>query len=384
MTKYPFIPLGEILTKSDDFVSIEPDEPYETVGILNRGRGLFRRPSVSGSETRYTKYNRLHAGQFVYCKLFAWEGALATVTPEFDGLFVSHEFPTFDIVEKRAIFGYIVHLARWSDLHTALSKQTSGMGSRRQRVNIDQLLSTLAPIPDIEEQQRIIERLDTILNRADAVQQLRTRFSSLQGSFNESLVNRVSEDAVETAYLGDALALERTPITIDPEAPYRVIGVKSFGKGIIHYPPTPGSDVSKLSYFKLPAEALLFSNIKAREGAISVTTETVARDYVASNRFLSYMPRDKRVNTSYLRHYFLSRRGLAQVSAASPCGADRNRTLGHKRFEALEIPLPPRPEQDRVARILDSLAERMSKVRADPALDALRPSILNAAFTGQL
>ena len=129
---------------------------------------------------------------------------------------------------------------------------------------------------------------------------------------------------------------------------------------------------------------MLLSNIKAWEGAISVSTEIVARDYVASNRFLSYMPRDGRINSSYLRHYFLSRRGLAQISAASPGGADRNRTLGRKRFEALEIPLPPRPEQDRVARILDSFAEQASKVHADPALDALRPSILNAAFRGQL
>ena len=35
--------------------------------------------------------------QFVYSKLFAWEGALAVVDSEFDGLFVSQEFPTFTI-----------------------------------------------------------------------------------------------------------------------------------------------------------------------------------------------------------------------------------------------------------------------------------------------
>jgi type I restriction enzyme S subunit len=184
--------------------------------------------------------------------------------------------------------------------------------------------------------------------------------------------------------VGEVVTLERTPIVIDPDVSYRVIGAKSFGKGIIHYPPALGDDISKLSYFKLPADALLLSNIKAWEGAISVTTETVARNYVASNRFLSYLPRDERANTSYLRHYFLSRRGLSQVSAASPGGADRNRTLGRSRFEALEIPLPSRAEQDRIARILDSLGERVRKVHADLALDALRPSILNAAFTGQL
>src|SRR5438270_11398433 len=102
MKKYPLTPLGEILVKSDDFTQIAPNENYKTAGILNRGRGLFERPTISGSNTRYTKYNRLHLGQFVYSKLFAWEGALATVTPEFDGLFVSHEFPTFDILDKRA------------------------------------------------------------------------------------------------------------------------------------------------------------------------------------------------------------------------------------------------------------------------------------------
>lgn len=255
---------------------------------------------------------------------------------------------------------------------------------RRKRTTPETLLATAVPFPDRDEQQRIAGKLDLLLGRVGTAQELRARFSSVQRNLNESLISRVSEEAAETVRSGDILTLERTPITLDPEARYRVIGVRSFGKGIIYYPSTLGGDVSKLSYFKLPADAILLSNIKAWEGAISVTTETVAQDYVASNRFLSYRPRDERMNTSYLRHYFLSRRGLAQISAASPGGADRNRTLGRKRFEALEIPLPPRAEQDRVARILDSFAERVSKVHADPALDALRPSILNAAFTGQL
>jgi type I restriction enzyme S subunit len=184
--------------------------------------------------------------------------------------------------------------------------------------------------------------------------------------------------------VGEVINLQRTPIALEHESTYRVIGAKSFGKGIIHYPPALGDEVSKLNYFKLPPDALLLSNIKAWEGAISVTTDTVARDYVASSRFLSYMPSDERANTSYLRHYFLSRRGLSQVSAASPGGADRNRTLGRSRFEALMIPLPPRAEQDRVARILDSLDERVKERQDAPDLGALRTSILNAAFTGQL
>ncbi|MGH3851208.1 MAG: restriction endonuclease subunit S, partial [Pseudonocardiaceae bacterium] len=279
---------------------------------------------------------------------------------------------------------YIGYLCQWPGFWKSLRKGSKGLGARRERVSADRLLEIKAPLPGLIEQRRIADKLDALLRRACTVQELRSRFSNLQSHLAESLIGEVSSTANKTAWVGEIVTLERSPIIIEPDVPYRVIGVKSFGKGIIYYPSVLGSDVSKLSYFKLPPDALLLSNIKAWEGAISVTTETEVHDYVASNRFLSYMPRDERVNTSYLRHYFLARQGLAQVSAASPGGADRNRTLGRKRFEALEIPLPPRAEQDRVVRILDSLVERVSKVHADPALDALRPSILNAAFTGQL
>ncbi|MGH3873347.1 MAG: restriction endonuclease subunit S [Pseudonocardiaceae bacterium] len=383
MSEYPERRLGDVIRLDIDEVSVSPNFTYEIAGVYSFGRGLFSRGPIQGTQTSYTKLNRLRNSSIVLSRLKAFEGAISLVNKEFDGSFLSSEFPTFS-ASVDTDGRYIGFLCQWPEFWKSLSKGSKGLGARRERVSVERLLEIKAPLPDLVEQQRVADKLDALLGRVDAVQELRASFSNLQGSLNESLVSRISEEAVETVQVGDVLALARTPITIDPEAPYHVIGVKSFGKGIIHYPSTLGSDVSKLSYFKLPADALLLSNIKAWEGAIGVTTETVARDYVASNRFLSYMPCDERVNSSYLRHYFLSHRGLAQVSAASPGGADRNRTLGRKRFEALEIPLPLRAEQDRVARILDSFAECVSKVHAGPALDALRPSILNAAFTGQL
>ncbi|MGH3854509.1 MAG: hypothetical protein ACRDR6_13640 [Pseudonocardiaceae bacterium] len=382
MTKYPQRPLGDALLRARQSIPVVDSENYRITGIFSFGKGFIKRDTIQGSETTYRSLTPLRTGQLVMSKLNAWEGAISVVTSDFDGSYVSPEYPVFDINQNFAHGDYIRHLVSWSTLWEKLTPRGSMV--RRKRTTPETLMATVVPLPDRDEQQRVGDKLDALLGRVNAVQELRASLSGLQRGFNESLVSRVSEEAGATVLSGDVLSLERTPTTIDPEASYRVIGVRSFGKGIIYYPPALGSDVSKLSYFKLPAEALLLSNIKAWEGAISITTEAVARDYVASNRFLTYMPCDDRVNSSYLRHYFLSRRGLAQISAASPGGADRNRTLGHKRFEALEIPLPSRTEQDRTARILDSFAERVGKVRADPVLDALRPSILNAAFTGQL
>jgi type I restriction enzyme, S subunit len=159
--------------------------------------------------------------------------------------------------------------------------------------------------------------------------------------------------------LGDVLELRRHQIEIDPLAEYISIGVRSFGKGIFHYPRTVGTELSKLRFFEVRPGELVVSNIKGWEGAIAVSSET-EQGTIASNRFLTYVSRDGDVDLSWLRHFLLSDAGLPLIQQASPGSADRNRTLAIDRFEALEIPLPPIDEQVRVAKSLDITSQRAS------------------------
>ncbi|MET7766871.1 hypothetical protein ABZS71_34655 [Streptomyces sp. NPDC005393] len=154
--------LSMALHPSSDFVDVDPTATYRTAGLLNRGRGLFERPAINGDETKYPRYNRLRTGQFVYSKLFGWEGSLAVVPPSFEGVHVSHEFPTFDIDPDVADLEYMTHLARWHGLHDSLKDKGTGMGSRRQRVNVDRLLATEVPLPSLPEQRRIARRLTLV------------------------------------------------------------------------------------------------------------------------------------------------------------------------------------------------------------------------------
>jgi type I restriction enzyme S subunit len=186
------VSLSKALSESNDFVAVDPDASYQTAGILNRGRGLFRRPVIDGRETKYPRYNRLHKDQFVYSKLFGWEGSLAVVPEEFDGVYVSHEFPTFDINLAVADVEYMTHLARWRGLHESLKDQGTGMGSRRQRVNVDRLLATEVPLPALSEQRRIAKRLSLARKVAEAstgqVEQLATlRRTLLDAAFSGRL-----------------------------------------------------------------------------------------------------------------------------------------------------------------------------------------------------
>jgi type I restriction enzyme S subunit len=160
---------------------------------------------------------------------------------------------------------------------------------------------------------------------------------------------------VDRARVGKVLRLERVPVEPDPMIEYTSIGIRSFGKGIFHYEPKLGAQLGSLRFFEVRPDRLVVSNIKGWEGAIAVSS-TADAGHLASNRFLSYVPIDDRIDVRWARWYFLSEPGLELIRRASPGSADRNRTLAIERFEALEIPLPPIHEQRRVASWLARIA----------------------------
>lgn len=152
----------------------------------------------------------------------------------------------------------------------------------------------------------------------------------------------------------DVLRLNRRPVEIEPTAEYVAIGIRSFGRGIFHYPPTEGSQLSKLRFFEIHPDELVLSNIKAWEGAMSVSSADDA-GCIGSNRFLSYTPIDNAIDVRYACYFFLSEAGLPLIQRASPGSADRNRTLAIERFESLVIPLPDLSEQRRIVSRLTTL-----------------------------
>lgn len=175
--------------------------------------------------------------------------------------------------------------------------------------------------------------------------------------------------------VGDVLKLERRPVVVEPATEYTTIGVRSFGKGILHYEPTTGDRVGKLRFFAVEPQRLVVSNIKGWEGAVAVSSDADSH-CIASNRFLTYAPIDERIDIRWAKWFFLTEHGNELLQRASPGSADRNRTLAIDRFEALEIPLPPIDEQRSVRRRLDGVEAAAADLRQHTA----RANELNAAL----
>lgn len=157
---WELVALAEVIEQVQDRVAVRANGEYPNFGILSFGRGLFRKPAILGLKSSAQFLNRVHAGQFIYSRLFAFEGAYGQVTPEFDGWFVSNEYPTFRCDPERVLARFLVAHFKPKEIWRSVAEGSKGLGDRRQRVQPPQILKHKLWLPPIEV-QRQAERIGT-------------------------------------------------------------------------------------------------------------------------------------------------------------------------------------------------------------------------------
>ncbi len=185
-------PLSDVLALHVERVAMEPGVDYRLAGVLNAGKGLMDKGTLSGEQTEYSAMNVLRAGQVVMRKLTAWEGPIAVVPQDFDGFVASNEFPTFTINDQ-ACPEWMSHVCRSERLWYEMRSRVSGSVQRRKRLNPDQLLSVELPIPNVERQRRIAGGLDALLQHHDSVANEAAALRALQRSATVSLLTQSIE-----------------------------------------------------------------------------------------------------------------------------------------------------------------------------------------------
>lgn len=378
MSRWPSVPLGELLKPSSDRVHLDPDQTYAQVTARLWGKGLALRGLVKGSEIAAAQQNRVSTNQFVISKIDARHGAFGIVPSELDGAVVSNDFPAFDVDPQKALPEFVAWVARTA-WFIAICKNASEGSTNRVRLKESRFLTQTIPLPSTAEQQAIVSRLN---GAAAAVAERRNAAGLVAAEVEATLraaFARIIADAPRVA-MGEIAPLVRRPVVIDPDASYPELGVRSFGKGTFHKPSLPGIEVGTKKLFTVEAGDLVFNIVFAWESAVAVAAECDA-GRVGSHRFLTCVPEPGRATSDFLRFWFLGEEGMLALGQASPGGAGRNRTLGIKALEAIKVPVPSLDAQ----LWFDSLqskarAANAAQAEATAHLDQLLPAMLNEVF----
>lgn len=371
--------VGKVLKLVRVPILIDPEETYRYIGIRSFGKGMIHYPPTLGKRLSKLRYFQLPADALVLSNIKAWEGAISVSTERDLGYVASNRFLSYlPIDEEEVVIRYLRYFFISEAGLPLIGRASPGAADRNRTLGIEAFEKLDIPLPDIGEQYRIAARLDYLHERRREASQSANRAASLVNALHTAIcrVNGPMER------VGEKLTLVRDPVRIDAAQKYRQIGIYSFGKGMIRRDPVPALGLSKLRYFRIPPEALILSNIQAWEGALAVSTEQ-DKEFIGSNRFLSYVPTSTDVDVHFLRYFFLSDSGHPLIQQASPGTMVRNRTLGIKAFEDIKIPLPAIGEQRRIASLLDQAYEALHRIEArEKLLNALLASALNQAFSG--
>jgi len=148
-------PMRELVKLRAPDVTVRADETYQFAGVYCFGRGVFKAARKSGMDFAYPRVTRLRAGEFVYPKLMAWEGALGVVPPECDGCVVSTEFPVFEVIENRVLPEVLDTYFRTPSIWPQIAGESTGTNVRRRRLNPQDFLDYEMPLPTRETQMTL-------------------------------------------------------------------------------------------------------------------------------------------------------------------------------------------------------------------------------------
>ena len=269
------------------------------------------------------------------------------------------------------------------NIESAIAESVRGQGGGFTAIKKDQLTALEIPVPPLDEQHRIVARIEELTSRAEEVQRLSVAREKELDVLLQSAYGRMIAD-VEWKHLSRVASIVRRGISVKPEGKYEEMGTRSFGKGTFKKPVLTGKEIGNKRIYRIHEGDLVFNNVFAWEGAIAVAQEE-DHGRAGSHRFITYAPHDGVSTAEFLCHHFLSERGIEDIRAASPGSAGRNRTLGLKKLEQIDVPVPDYHEQKRFA----EMAKRRRTIRRECAtiereLKIFQSALLAKAFRGEL
>ncbi|BAC93031.1 type I restriction-modification enzyme, specificity subunit [Vibrio vulnificus YJ016] len=374
--------LRDVLIRQKEAITVEDDAEYKRITIKMNGNGVLLRDEVIGDAIGTKRQFLVSSDQFVLSKIDARNGAFGIVPKSCDGAIITGNFWAFDVNSELADVKYLDFMSKTPEFKDFCIVASEGTTNRKY-LDENKFLDKRILLPELAEQKKVVAKILKFKNKIELARKIRNEILSDLYVLLNSTFHKLIEGAVYKP-MSKVAPLERRKVEIDVNAEYPELGVRCFGNGTFHKPILNGMDVGTKKLYQMVPGDLVFSNVFAWEGAIAVVKKE-DEGRVGSHRFITCLPKSGVVTADFLCFYFLTTEGLEKIQAASPGGAGRNRTLGLKKLENIEVPVPDYDKQLWFNQ-LQSYVEKIKQAQSENAteLEALMPSILDKAFKGEL
>lgn len=399
------IRVADFAHRVTDRARVESGETYNMLGVKWYSQGVFLRETVDGNSMSATWVTPAKPGAFIYNRLFAWKESFAVVPPDYEGCFVSGEFPQFTLDSTQIIAEYLYLLFSLKSVIRAVNAASAGSAAvSRNRFKEEEFLRMELPIPPIETQREIIvewqKARQVIATAEERAQEIRAEIESQ--FFSDLGLGVPTHDAVpkvlavqwtqclrwsvsynQTALTGmDITRGLFSPVPLDSILQLVQYGTSekanTHGRGVpvlrINNIKDQSLNLSDLKHIVLPEKTL--QGLLLQNGDIMIIRTSGSRDLVGTCAvfhesgpyvYASYLIRmrtdPEKASPDFVSWFINSALGRQQVNAISRQIMQNN--INSEELRSLQIPLPPLDEQ---RRIMKKIAEGRSRIAREREL----------------
>jgi len=383
--KIPLLKIGKLIKRD---IIIWPNEYYKTVGCKLYGQGVYERETKLGANISSSKMFLIKENDLLINRIWAQKGSIGIVPKDLDNSVVTNDFPVVLLDTNEINPSYLSWYIKNSELWEECRKHSYGT-SGRERLKTNEILNIEIPLPPLEEQKRIVEKIDFIVNKVEDVRALREEAIKEAERLRTSSIDRI---------------FQNFPLEFTNKKLYEIADISSGGtpsrsnhlffNGSIKW--VQLSDITKIKKYimdtkeylseeglknssaKLYSPSTVLISMYQKIGEVAIT-----KDYMATNQAIAGISSLDGINEEYLYYFLLSMKGkwIGKGTAQE--------NINQKILENVEVSIPPLPVQEKIVSYLDSLKDKIDELKklqteSEKEIEQLIPSILDKAFKGEL
>lgn len=375
---WPLVRLGDVLHQVVRQEKVDPLREYTTLGVKWYAQGLFSKDKLMGQQIAASKLYRVEEDDFIYNRLFAWKGSFAVVDSIFSNCYVSNEFPCFRAdkskLDVRFLHAYFRQEESWA---SALGLSNGATPTSRNRLKEAAFLSLTLPLPTLDEQHQIVEKVNALADMLHTVACLKEEAELELKALCRNLV--IHDSTTKHIKISELVKQKSPDVTVAPDDVYQFAGVYSFGRGVFKSLSKTGAEFAYTKLSRIRAGNFIYPKLMAWEGALGVVPDE-CDNCVVSPEFPVFEIDRERVLPDVFDVYFRDPNTWEHLQTGSTGTNARRRRLNPTDFLQLTIPVPSMAVQRKLAAIRLRQAQIRS-ISPETECSALLPSMLNKLLT---
>ena len=283
-------------------------------------------------------------------------------------------------------------------LSTQIEKNLElSLGAAQPNLSTEQINNIELPLPPLEEQKRIVAKLDILFAKIDKAIALHQKNIDEANVFMARVLNDVfveldTNETIELKYITSKIGSGSTPR--GGQKAYKTEGITLIRSMNVH---DNGFRIKGLAFID-DEQANKLDNVTIKENDIllNITGASVARCCIVDKNYLparvnqhvSIIRLDDKFIPNFLHYYLISPSVKSDLLFSSSGGATRE-AITKSMLEEFKVPKISIITQQKVVSYLDEISKKMEKIKQIQkekmqSLKALKASILDQAFKGEL